>query len=118
MSSDLASVDTENVRPGPPATPSRPGRRRDQEVAMTVDVRPEATPAGRPRPSLRDRYTETDGLVQLTGVQALVRLPLDQHRADRAAGLRTGGYVSGYEGSPLAGYDLELGRHRDLLDAH
>src|SRR4051794_26092464 len=85
---------------------------------MTVDVRPEATPAGRPRPNLRERYTETDGLVHLTGVQALVRLPLDQHRADRAAGLRTGAYISGYEGSPLAGYDLELARHGDLLDAH
>src|SRR4051794_41553876 len=85
---------------------------------MTVDVRPEATPAGRPRPNLRERYTETDGLVQLTGVQALVRLPLDQHRADRAAGLRTGGDVSGYEGSPPAGDDLQLARHPDLLAEH
>ncbi|MDL5154351.1 indolepyruvate ferredoxin oxidoreductase family protein [Actinomycetospora termitidis] len=90
---------------------------------MTLDLparpsaRPEPTPAPRAL-TLRDRYTETDGTVQLTGVQALVRLPMDQRRADAAAGLRTGGYVSGYEGSPLAGYDLELGRHRDLLDAH
>jgi indolepyruvate ferredoxin oxidoreductase len=68
--------------------------------------------------TLRDRYTDVEGCVQLTGVQALVRLPLDQRRADAAAGLRTGGYVSGYEGSPLAGYDLELLRHRDLLSAH
>ena len=66
---------------------------------------------------MRDRYTATDGHVALTGVQALVRLPMDQRRADAAAGLRTGGYVSGYEGSPLAGYDLELLRNRDLLDA-
>ena len=93
---------------------------------MTVDVRPPTfdVPHGdrgdgpqRPR-TLRDRYALTTGRVHLTGVQALVRLPLDQHRADRAAGLRTGGYVSGYEGSPLAGYDLELARHRDLLTEH
>jgi indolepyruvate ferredoxin oxidoreductase len=92
-------------------------------VTMTLELprtRPEPVTADRARPpmTLRDRYTATDGRVQLTGVQALVRLPLDQRRADAAAGLRTGGYVSGYEGSPLAGYDLELLRHRDLLDAH
>lgn len=92
---------------------------------MTVDVRPPAldVPRGDDGPprrpmTLRDRYALTTGRVHLTGVQALVRLPLDQHRADLAAGLRTGGYVSGYEGSPLAGYDLELGRHRDLLTEH
>jgi indolepyruvate ferredoxin oxidoreductase len=90
---------------------------------MTLDIprtRPEPVrPAPRRTPlTLRDRYTEADGRVQLTGVQALVRLPLDQRRADAAAGLRTGGYVSGYEGSPLAGYDLELLRHRELLEAH
>ena len=92
---------------------------------MTVDVRPPAFDRPHPedggprRPtSLRDRYALTTGRVHLTGVQALVRLPLDQHRADLAAGLRTGGYISGYEGSPLAGYDLELARHGDLLAEH
>ncbi len=93
---------------------------------MTLDIprtRPESVaPVPRrsspPALTLRDRYTDTDGRVQLTGIQALVRLPLDQRRADAAAGLRTGGYVSGYEGSPLAGYDLELLRTRELLGAH
>jgi indolepyruvate ferredoxin oxidoreductase len=93
---------------------------------MTLDIprtRPEPVRTA-PRPAapaamtLRDRYTDTEGRVQLTGVQALVRLPMEVRRADAAVGLRTGGYVSGYEGSPLAGYDLELLRHRDLLDAH
>ena len=58
---------------------------------------------------------ETTEEVLLSGVQALVRLPMDQRRADAAAGLRTGGLVTGYPGSPLGGYDIELGRHARLL---
>ena len=68
------------------------------------------------RPQLSDRYTATSGRVQLTGVQALARLPIDQHRRDLAAGLNIGTFISGYEGSPLAGYDQELGRLKQLLD--
>ncbi|WP_424531107.1 indolepyruvate ferredoxin oxidoreductase family protein [Sphaerisporangium viridialbum] len=67
---------------------------------------------------LEDRYGRQEGRVHLTGIQALVRLPLDQRRRDREAGLRTAGFVSGYQGSPLGGYDLELGRNRALLDEH
>jgi indolepyruvate ferredoxin oxidoreductase len=70
------------------------------------------------RPQLSDRYTATSGRVQLTGVQALARLPIDQHRRDLAAGLNVGTFISGYEGSPLAGYDQELGRLRQLLEAN
>ena len=51
----------------------------------------------------------------MTGVQALVRLPIEQRRADRRAGLRTAFLISGYEGSPLGGYDLELGRNAARL---
>jgi indolepyruvate ferredoxin oxidoreductase len=68
------------------------------------------------RPQLSDRYTATSGRVQLTGIQALARLPIDQHRRDLAAGLNIGTFISGYEGSPLAGYDTELGRLKQLLD--
>jgi indolepyruvate ferredoxin oxidoreductase len=68
------------------------------------------------RPQLSDRYTATSGRVQLTGVQALARLPIDQHRRDLAAGLNVGTFISGYEGSPLAGYDTELSRMKQLLD--
>ncbi len=64
---------------------------------------------------LLDRYLVGDGTVLLTGVQALVRLLLDQARADRRAGLATGGFVTGYPGSPLAGLDLELARRLALL---
>jgi indolepyruvate ferredoxin oxidoreductase len=63
-----------------------------------------------------ERYQLPDGRTYLTGIQALVRVVLDQARRDRAAGRDTRGFVSGYEGSPLAGYDLELIRRRALLD--
>ncbi|WP_208024220.1 DUF6537 domain-containing protein [Amycolatopsis pithecellobii] len=57
-----------------------------------------------------DRYRAAEGQFQLTGVQAPARLPLDVRRADQRAGLCTAAFVSGYEGSPLGGYDLELGK--------
>src|SRR6201996_6565447 len=65
--------------------------------------------------SLDERYQRQDGTIYLTGIQALVRMLLDRARYDREHGLATASYVSGYEGSPLGGYDLELARHRDLL---
>jgi len=68
--------------------------------------------------SLDERYERQDGLIYLTGIQALVRMLLDRARYDRERGLATARYVSGYEGSPLGGYDLELARHRDLLREH
>ena len=52
----------------------------------------------------------------LTGVQALIRLPVEQARRDRAAGLRIGTYVTGYPGSPLGGYDLGLGQARQVTE--
>ncbi|MEZ5649487.1 MAG: indolepyruvate ferredoxin oxidoreductase family protein [Burkholderiaceae bacterium] len=60
--------------------------------------------------ALDDRYRKREGRVFLTGTQALVRVMLDQARRDRAAGLNTGGFVSGYRGSPLGAVDLELWR--------
>ncbi len=65
-----------------------------------------------------DRYLRTDGTVYLTGIQALVRVLFDRVRHDRRAGRRTAAFVSGYEGSPLAGFDLELGRRSALLAEH
>src|SRR5580693_1426089 len=55
---------------------------------------------------LEDRYTAESGPVQMTGVQALARLPLNILRSDRIRGLQTAVFISGYEGSPLGGYDL------------
>ncbi len=58
--------------------------------------------------SLDDKYSRDAGRIYLTGVQALVRLPMMQRRLDRAAGLNTAGFISGYRGSPLGTYDREL----------
>jgi indolepyruvate ferredoxin oxidoreductase len=58
--------------------------------------------------SLDDKYALDHGRVYLTGVQALVRLLMLQRQRDRAAGLNTAGFVSGYRGSPLGGLDLAL----------
>jgi indolepyruvate ferredoxin oxidoreductase len=69
------------------------------------------------RVSLEDRYALETGTAIMTGVQALVRVPIDQRRADERAGLDTACLISGYEGSPLGGYDLELGRNAKLLTA-
>jgi len=68
--------------------------------------------------SLDDKYRKLEGPVLLTGVQALVRLVLDQVRADRAGGLHTAAFVSGYPGSPLGGFDLALSRTGPLLDQY
>ena len=70
------------------------------------------------RVTLDSRYTEFDAPVLLGGVQALVRVLLEQARLDRAAGRRTAGLVSGYRGSPLGGLDQELWRRERLLTAH
>jgi indolepyruvate ferredoxin oxidoreductase len=64
---------------------------------------------------LDDRYRRESGRVFLTGTQALVRIPLMQRTMDRAAGLKTAGFISGYRGSPLAAYDTELWRAGKFL---
>ncbi|MFT4196741.1 MAG: indolepyruvate ferredoxin oxidoreductase family protein, partial [Pseudoxanthomonas sp.] len=67
--------------------------------------------------TLEHKYTRSDGRIYLSGVQALVRLPLMQHLRDAAAGLNTAGFISGYRGSPLGGFDLELWRASKHLQA-
>ena len=67
---------------------------------------------------LEDRYLLEEGMVYLNGLQALVRLPVDQNRRDRRAGLRIGTFISGYPGSPLGGYDLTLQQARAILQSH
>ncbi|KIP17101.1 hypothetical protein KY49_6987 [Burkholderia sp. MSHR3999] len=65
---------------------------------------------------LDDKYTSTSGRIFLTGIQALVRLPMLQRQRDLAAGLNTAGFVSGYRGSPLGGLDEALWKARQLLE--
>ncbi|WP_219508520.1 indolepyruvate ferredoxin oxidoreductase family protein [Nonomuraea ceibae] len=66
--------------------------------------------------SLDDRYAAESGRVLISGIQALVRLTLEQRRLDTGRGLDTRVFVSGYQGSPLAGVDLEMARARRFLD--
>ncbi|AOS98168.1 indolepyruvate ferredoxin oxidoreductase [Microbulbifer aggregans] len=65
--------------------------------------------------SLKAAFTRDSGRVFLTGIDALVRLPLMQKKLDELAGLNTAGFISGYRGSPLGGYDQALWRHKKLL---
>ena len=75
-------------------------------------------------PSLDSDYQLSDNLVRergrifLTGTQAIVRMVLAQRRADRARGLNTAGFVSGYRGSPLGGVDMAMWKAQKALDAH
>ena len=68
--------------------------------------------------TLDAKYRQEEGQIFLSGIQALVRLPLDQHRADKRRGLNTATLISGYRGSPLGGLDLTLERNPDLLRQH
>lgn len=65
--------------------------------------------------NLDDRYLLSDGVVYLTGIQALVRMLRDRAVVDAHRGLRSASFVAGYEGSPLAGYDIELARRLKLF---
>ncbi|MCC5987156.1 MAG: indolepyruvate ferredoxin oxidoreductase family protein [Pararhodobacter sp.] len=72
---------------------------------------------GKQTVSLQDRFDLEKSPVLLNGTQALVRLMLAQRARDKAAGLNTAGYVSGYRGSPLGAVDLQMGRARKQLEA-
>ncbi|MGQ0710930.1 MAG: indolepyruvate ferredoxin oxidoreductase family protein [Rhodoferax sp.] len=86
---------------------------------------PSAAQAAPPHPGsaahgvqLDDKYTLQSGRAFMSGVQALVRLPLVQRLRDQKQGLNTAGFVSGYRGSPLGGYDQALAAAKKHLDAH
>jgi indolepyruvate ferredoxin oxidoreductase len=67
---------------------------------------------------LDDKYRLEPKRIYLSGVQALVRLPMLQRERDRAAGLNTAGFISGYRGSPLGMYDHALWRAKSFLAEH
>ncbi|HAZ35749.1 MAG TPA: 2-oxoacid ferredoxin oxidoreductase, partial [Acidimicrobiaceae bacterium] len=64
---------------------------------------------------LEDRYRADHGRAFLTGIQALARIPIQQLRVDRTKGLNTAAFVSGYQGSPLGGFDVEVARAAALV---
>ncbi len=66
--------------------------------------------------TLDDKYTLDKGRVFITGVQALARLPMVQRQRDVLNGLNTAGFISGYRGSPLGGYDQQLWNARKFLE--
>jgi indolepyruvate ferredoxin oxidoreductase len=68
--------------------------------------------------SLDDKYALESGRIYLSGIQALVRLAMMQRRRDERAGLDTAGFISGYRGSPLGGFDQALWHAHEFLDRH
>ena len=68
--------------------------------------------------TLDDKYTLDRGRAFMSGTQALVRLPMLQRQRDAVAGLNTAGFISGYRGSPLGGYDQALWAARRHLQDH
>ncbi|MGO3327711.1 indolepyruvate ferredoxin oxidoreductase family protein [Gordonia sp. (in: high G+C Gram-positive bacteria)] len=82
----------------------------DESARTHSDSGSSPTPSG-----LDDRYVCESGSIYLTGIQALVRMVRDRAAVDRRNRLRTGSFISGYEGSPLAGYDLEIARRARIL---
>ncbi len=71
-----------------------------------------------PSVSLDDKYLVEGSQVFITGVQALVRLPLLRREVDAKNGLNTAGFISGYRGSPLGTYDKQLWHERKRLADH
>ncbi|UOD50985.1 indolepyruvate ferredoxin oxidoreductase family protein [Orrella daihaiensis] len=65
--------------------------------------------------TLQDKYVLQEGVAFMSGMQALVRLPITLHERGKQAGLKLGGYISGYRGSPLGTYDMALESARDEL---
>lgn len=72
-----------------------------------------------PRPiSLDDKYALDRTRAYMTGIEALVRLPILQHQRDLQAGLNTAGFISGYRGSPLGGVDQAIWKAQEHLEKH
>src|SRR5512137_2891663 len=68
--------------------------------------------------TLDDKYSLESGRAFMSGVQALVRLPMLQRARDLRAGLNTAGFISGYRGCPLGGYDHALWAAKTRLAAN
>ncbi|MBP0619629.1 indolepyruvate ferredoxin oxidoreductase family protein [Cupriavidus consociatus] len=82
---------------------------------MNAPMSPDAARQALAAVSIDDKYALESGRAYMSGVQALVRLPLLQRRRDAAAGHSTAGFISGYRGSPLGSYDQALWQARRHL---
>ncbi|MEY4694526.1 MAG: hypothetical protein RLZZ95_975 [Pseudomonadota bacterium] len=67
--------------------------------------------------TLDDKYSLDVGRAFMSGVQALVKLPMLQRQRDAMLGKNTAGFISGYRGSPLGSYDQSLWKAKDHLKA-
>jgi len=67
--------------------------------------------------TLDDKYSLDYGAAFMSGVQALVKLPMLQRLRDAQQGKNTAGFISGYRGSPLGGYDQALWKASPYLKA-
>src|SRR5690606_28308057 len=88
---------------------------------LGVDMNAPLTPAQRAAlesVQLDDKYTLETGRAWMSGIHALVRLPMMQRVRDQRAGLNTAGFISGYRGSPLGGVDLHMWKAAKYLKAH
>jgi indolepyruvate ferredoxin oxidoreductase len=68
--------------------------------------------------SLDDKYALDTARAYMTGIEALVRLPMLQHQRDLSRGLNTAAFISGYRGSPLGGVDQAMWRAKPWLEPH
>ena len=100
-------------RAWPFRSPSAIGRKRNMD-----DKTDTALPAELADVKLADRFDLTKTSVLLTGAQAVARLLIAQKERDRRAGFNTGGFISGYRGSPVGGLDLQFARLKDLFKAN
>jgi indolepyruvate ferredoxin oxidoreductase len=68
--------------------------------------------------SLDDKYSLDKGRAFITGIEALVRLPILQHQRDLERGLNTACFISGYRGSPIGGLDQALWKAKRFTEKH
>ena len=102
-----------------PDRPARPSCPPDLECHRMNAPLPESVRLALESVTLDDKYRLASGRAFMSGVQALVRLPMLQRQRDVLAGLNTAGFISGYRGSPLGGYDQALwAAKKHLADNH
>jgi indolepyruvate ferredoxin oxidoreductase len=89
-----------------------------QETTAALPASAQDTSSRLTTVTLEDKYLAKSGNIFLSGIQALVRLPMMQRERDLAAGLNTAGFISGYRGSPLGGLDETLWKAKTHLEAH